>query len=378
MLLCVVATHIYAQSAAVQSTFKPGELWYDTKGNVINAHGGGFIFYNGKYYWFGEHKIEGIAGNKAMVGVHCYSSSDLYNWLDEGIALPVVKDDPNSPIVEGCVIERPKVIYNEKNRKFVMWFHLELKGQGYKAAQTGVAVSESITGPYTFIRATRADIGSWPLNMTEEQRKLTVQEKDLKRWSEEWKTAVKDGLFVRRDFANGQMARDMTLFVDNGQAYHIHSAEENQTLHISELSDDYTSFTGRYIRIFPGGNNEAPAIFKFKGKLYMITSGCTGWEPNAARSAMSDAIMGNWTATGNPCVGESADLTFHSQSTAVIPVTGNEGKFIFVGDRWRPQNAIDGRYIFLPITFDSTTQKPVIQWFDEWSMEDFAKRNNYN
>ena len=34
-----------------------------------------------------------------------------------------------------------------------MWFHHELKGQGYKAALTGVAVSDNITGPYKYIRA---------------------------------------------------------------------------------------------------------------------------------------------------------------------------------------------------------------------------------
>lgn len=73
------------------------------------------------------------------------------------------------------------------------------------------------------------------------------------------------------------MSRDMTLFVDDdGKAYHIHAAEENYTLHISELSDDYTDFTDRWIRVFPGGHNEAPAIFKYKGRYYVITSGCTG------------------------------------------------------------------------------------------------------
>jgi hypothetical protein len=44
-------------------------------------------------------------------------------------------------------MERPKVIYNEKTGKFVMWFHLELKGQGYKAARSALAVSDNVTGP---------------------------------------------------------------------------------------------------------------------------------------------------------------------------------------------------------------------------------------
>ncbi len=44
----------------------------------------------------------------------------------------------------------------------------------------------------------------------------------------------------------------MTLFVDDdGKAYHIYSSEDNLTLQIAELADDYLSHTGKYIRIFP-------------------------------------------------------------------------------------------------------------------------------
>jgi hypothetical protein len=373
ILLVIFVVSSYAQQGQL-TNFKPGQVWKDSKGEVINAHGGGFLFHSGRYYWFGEHKIEGSAGNKAMVGVHGYSSSDLYNWTDEGIALPVVKNNPDSPITEGCVIERPKVIYNAKTKKFVMWFHLELKDQGYKAALTGVAVSDNIVGPYNFIRATRANSQMWPIDMTEEQKNMTAQLTDLKRWSEEWKAAVKEGAFVRRDFEQGQMSRDMGLFVDDdGKAYHIHAAEENQTMHISELTDDYTSFTGKYARIFPGGHNEAPALFKHNGKYFLISSGATGWKPNAARSAVAESVLGPWKELGNPCVGEHAEVTFHSQSTAVIPVHGKKGAFIFVADRWVPENAIDGRYIFLPVSFDAE-QKPVLRWFDEWDLTYFDSK----
>ena len=58
--------------------FTPGELWPDNNGVHINAHGGGILHDGDTYYWFGEHKTEGTAGNNALVGVHCYSSKDLY------------------------------------------------------------------------------------------------------------------------------------------------------------------------------------------------------------------------------------------------------------------------------------------------------------
>lgn len=353
-------------------SFKPGEIWPDNNGVHINAHGGGILFHEGKYYWYGEHKIEGRQGNKAMVGVHCYSSENLVDWTDEGIALEVVKDDPDHDITQGSVIERPKVIYNKKTQKFVMWFHLELKGQGYRAARTAVAVADNPAGPFTFLRSVNPHAGVWPENYPDEMK--TRQFADtLKGWSEEWIGAVKDGLFVNRDFEKGQMSRDMTLYVDNdGTAYHIHAAEENLTLHISELTEDYTGFMGRYIRVLPTGHNEAPAIFYRNGKYFMITSGCTGWKPNAARLLVSDAVMGEWEYVKNPCKGEDADLTFHSQGTFVLPVEGKKDAFIFMADRWVPENPIDGRYVWLPVQFDEDGL-PFLEWMDEWSLDFFDR-----
>lgn len=356
----------YACEKEIKS-IKPGELWLDNNGTHINAHGGGILHYEGIYYWFGEHKTKGKAGNKANVGVHCYSSKDLCTWNDEGIAM-AVSEDKESAIVKGCVIERPKVIFNEKTGKFVLWFHLEIKGQGYDAAQTGVATSDSPTGPYTFIEAFNPHAGYWPLNFTEEQKNMVFPD-SLKSWSEEWMKAVTNGYFIHRDFDKGQMSRDMTLFVDDdGKAYHIHSAEENLTLHISELNSDYTGFTNKYVAVLPAGHNEAPAILKKDGKYYLMASGCTGWAPNAARSFVADHVMGPWISLGNPCRGEEQQIgkTFFSQSTFILENPNKPGEFIFMADRWTPENAIDGRYIWLPIKFEEGN--PLIHWQDEWEL----------
>lgn len=360
------------QAMLNQPHFSTGNLWFDTDGKLINAHGGGVLYHEGKYYWFGEHKSEN--SNAAFVGVTCYSSADLYGWKNEGIALSV-SDDESSPIVRGCTIERPKVIHNAKTGKFVMYFHLELKGLGYGAAQVAVAVSDELTGPYRLIKNSRVNAGKWPLDMNEEQRLSPVQPDDFKEWwTPQWREAVKDGLFVRRDFAGGQMSRDMTLFVDDdGKAYHIYSSEENLTLHIAELTDDYMDYTGRYIRVEPGGHNEAPALFKKEGRYFMITSGCTGWEPNAARLLTANEIMGQWTLHPNPCKGEDADLTFHSQSTFILPVQGRNDTFIFMADRWRPRNPIDGRYVWLPILFENGL--PTLKWVEKWNLDIFDGAN---
>ncbi len=352
------------------TSFIPGERWLDNNGVHINAHGGGIVYYGNKYYWFGEHKGEN--SNAALVGVTCYSSEDLYNWKNEGIAL-TVEDKKSSPIVSGCVIERPKVIYNEKTKQFVMYFHLELKGKGYEAAYRGVAVSENPTGPYKFLKAGRVNPKKWPMDMTVGQMESSIKDTDFTEWwTPEWMQAIKDGLFVRRDFKGGQMSRDMTLFVDeDGTAYHIYSSEDNLTLQIAELTDDYLDYTGRYVRVEPAGHNEAPAIFKQDGKYYMITSGCTGWAPNAARLLTADNIWGPWTLHPNPAVGEDANLTFHSQSTYIVPVAGKKDAYIYMGDRWTPEIPIDGRYIWLPILFENGL--PVLKWFDEWDLNIFEE-----
>jgi hypothetical protein len=312
------------QTSSSPPPFRPGELWPDTDGVPINAHGGGFLFKDGTYYWFGEFKTAGPGGNAANVGVSVYSSRDLYHWKNEGIALKV-SDDPASDIVKGCIIERPKVIFDAATGLYVMWFHLELKGNGYSAARAGVATSKSPTGPYTFIRDFRPD---------------------------------------------GEMSRDMTLYQDDGgKAYLITTSEDNQTQHVSQLTPDYLDTTGHYTRILAHKALEGEAIFKANGHYFYIGSHTTGWAPNPAFAAVADTLIGPWKELGNPCHGPNAELTFGAQSTYVLPVAGKPGAFIFMADRWAPKDAIDGRYVWLPITI--TGDDFSITWRDAWNLATF-------
>jgi hypothetical protein len=368
------------QAKETLEIFTPGEIWPDNNGVHINAHGGGVLNHNGQYFWFGEHKISGEAGNKAHVGVHVYTSTNLTSWNDAGIALEV-SADPSSEIAKGAIIERPKVLFNESTGKFVMWFHLELKGQGYKAARTGVAIADEPTGPYRFLKSVRPNANQLPMNLTaKEQQAFELMQK-----GEDVPQQIKNGIkgyysleMLARDFSVGQMARDMTLFKDkDGNAYQLYASEENQTLHISLLTSDYLSHAGKFIRMHPGGQDEAPALAYHAGQYHLLTSGLTGWRPNSAKQYISKHIFGPWKKLSNPTVGINpnnglgADKTFGGQSTFILELEDKPGNFIAMFDIWRPENAIDGRYIWLPIEFVGKEMR--VTWQSSWQVVDFKR-----
>lgn len=310
---------LFAQDKIKDHEFVPGARWLDTDGHHINAHGGGIVLVEDTYYWYGERR-----GDKTTsAGVGVYSSKDLHNWKNEGIALSPVKDD-KSDLRKGCIIERPKVIYNKKTKKFVMWFHLELKGQGYAAARAGVAVADRAIGPFKYVESFRP---------------------------------------------NGNMSRDMGLFVDEDEtAYHIYSSDENYALRIAKLTADYLKPTKTDSLLFRN-HREAPAIFKYNKKYYLITSGCTGWAPNQASMHEATNIFGPWKLIGDPLKGPGAKSTFGGQSTFVLPVQDKKNAFIFMADIWKPKNLQDSRYIWLPIKLAS--EKPIIEWVDKWGLHYF-------
>jgi beta-galactosidase len=319
----LLSSVMVAQPApAANTNFKPGEIWNDDTGEVINAHGGGILYANNKYYWFGEKR-----GRGASEGVNVYSSDNLYNWKSEGLALSPNYTDTTSDIAKGCVMERPKVIYNATTGKYIMWFHLELRGKGYSAARVAVAMSDKITGPYTFLHSFRP---------------------------------------------NGNMSRDMTLFKDGNSAYLIYSSRENYDLRVTKLSDDYLTATEQDKMLF-SNHREAPAIFTYNKQYYLITSGCTGWQPNKASIHTASSVWGPWKELSyNPMEGPKAETTFDGQSTYVLPVAGKENCFIFLADKWNPRNLKDSRYIWLPVHLKE--EQPLVEWVDEWSLKHFDNK----
>lgn len=334
LLVIVACGQKKAPDAATEPNTKmivSGEEWLDTNGNRINAHGGGILYHDGTYYWYGEYKGDSTYWNPKVPswecyrteagGVSCYSSKDLTNWKFEGVVLKPDTTDINSELHPSNVLERPKVIYNEKTKKFVMWLHVD--SHDYAKAAAGVAISDSPSGNFEYLGSMRP---------------------------------------------NGQMSRDMTLFKDDdGKAYHIYSSEENKTLYISLLTDDYLKPAGQFTRNFIDQSREAPAVFKHQGKYYILSSGCTGWDPNQAEYAVADSMLGEWTVKGNPCSGKDADITFYGQSTNVLKIEGKENAYMAMFDKWNKTDLINSRYIWLPLHFKENGEID-IPWQTEWNI----------
>ena len=261
-------------------------------------------------------------------GVSCYSSKDLINWKFEGVVLPSDQKNPSSDLHYSNVLERPKVIFNKKTNKFVMWLHVD--SHDYAKAAAGVAVCDSPTGQFEYKGSFRP---------------------------------------------NGQLSRDMTIFQDtDGRAYHIYSSENNATMQVCLLTDDYLQPTSQYTRNFIKLFREAPAVFKRNNKYYLITSGCSGWDPNQARVAVADSMLGQWTVIGDPCTGKDAEKTFYAQSTHVLQVAGKKDAFIAMFDQWHKKDLINSRYVWLPVVFDG--EKITIPWNESWNLNTFNKKKD--
>lgn len=358
-----------------------GAPMYDTSGNYIQAHGGQIqqLTVDGetKWYWIGEDKTNDY---RPVGGVHVYSSDDLYNWADEGVVLRTMestsefesdsyfkelygdntKEEQERIFVDldknNCVMERPKMIYNEKNDNYVIWFHADGRtpdsDADYGKAKAGVAVSDSPTGPFKLL-------GSYKLNYHNDP--------DADHGYDGW--------------AGRGSVRDMNLFVDDdGTAYVIYSSEGNRTTFISRLNDDYTALEvdrdeaeegTHFTRNFVGWSREAPAMFKYKEKYYMINSGCTGWSPNPAQYAVADHPMGPWTGMGDPCTDWGSNTTYDTQSTCVFPVDAENGQYIYMGDRWNAGYLRDSRYVWLPVEFQDGN-RIALRRDENWKLEELA------
>ncbi|MEO0963774.1 MAG: glycoside hydrolase family 43 protein [Planctomycetota bacterium] len=304
-----------------------GELWRDIHGRPIQAHGGGLLRFDEHWYWYGEDKSGrsslAVTGSGQtvervdLVGVAVYRSADLKSWERLGIALSPRHDDLGGDLHVSQFMERPKVVYHPSGT-FVMWVHIDRPD--YQLAATGVAIADRPEGPFTYLGSVRP---------------------------------------------GGLDSRDQTVFLDeDGAAYHVCSTDRNATTLVTRLTNDYRGLTGESAKVFVDRHMEAQAIARVNGRYWFLASGCTGWHPNEARSAVAESIWGPWHELGNPCrAGSRAELTWGMQSAFMQRLDGDRVLVMF--DRWRPRDLKRSGYGWF--TASPRGERFEIDWRPEWT-----------
>jgi hypothetical protein len=282
-------------AAQTSNQIRPGDAWLDDRGRQIQAHGGGVIRLGKTYFWFGEDRSQTNAPDTHYVA--CYSSNDLIHWKFRAQVLAV--SNPEN-LGKGTILERPKVFYNRKTKTFVMYMHLD--SPDYKLARVAVATSNKIDGQYQYVRSFR------PL---------------------------------------GQESRDIGQFIDDdGTPYLIFESRPTKGFFIAKLSDDYLDVAKQVSFIHTP--LEGGAVVHYKGLYYVVGSHLTGWRPNPNVYATASSIEGPWTEFKDIAPPETN--AYSSQSSMLLKVSGSSTtSVIYMGDRWKPKELWDSRYIWMPL-----------------------------
>ncbi|KAL4988338.1 glycosyl hydrolase [Aspergillus falconensis] len=290
----------------------PGATWTATNtGEHVQAHGAGLIEEHGTYYLIGEEKTDGTL----FQAVNCYSSTNLIDWTFENKLLTVTEEE-GADLGPNRIVERPKIIKNDRTGKYVMWMHID--STDYADARVGVATGDSVCGEYAYRESFR------PL---------------------------------------GFQSRDIGLFKDEDGSAYLLSEDREYGTRIIRLTDDYldvanVTFGWEYFA-------ESPALIK-RGETYFIFgSHLTGWSPNDNIYSTATSLSGPWTNwTEFAPVGSN---TFSSQVNYILPL--GTDKAIYMGDRWVSTNLAASTYVWLPLEIDGATATASLEWYDSWSVD---------
>ncbi len=122
-------------------------------------------------------------------------------------------------------------------------------------------------------------------------------------------------------------------------------------------------------RLSPKRYMEAPAICKRQGTYYFIGSDCTGWGTNRRAFRCRAIDLGAVDRAGEPMCRTRSRDHLGGQSTFILPVAGRDDAYIAMFDLWRPENAIDGRYMWLPMMFRDGRFE--LQFLPAWDLSIF-------
>lgn len=316
----------------------------DTTGNIMDVHDGNIRYWNGTYFWYGasygncqEPKGsngcanfgEGNCGFRLDHNVSLWTSNDFVTW----------KPSPTNPIfsmteqTQSGILFCPKVLYNQQNNNFVLWFNWLPGGSSFSESLYGVAVSDTPFGPF--------DVVNW--NVT------TLA------------------------FSN---TGDFNLFLDNNgvDAYIIYTSHIQgnfaltHQMSVEKLTPDFQSTLGMEFNsgFFGQSFVEAPAMFQQGNNYFAVFGSCCCYCQSGSPVSVyvsSNSPLGPFNQTS------SLGGAIPAQQTDISPVLLANGQtaFLWHGDEW--QSAPDGikghdfSYLGL-LQFTSETEIAPIPWQD--------------
>jgi len=319
VLVCAMANSVGAANIRNHTT------WLDTSGNLIDCHEGSILRVGNTFYWYGriyhgnDNGIYGKSGAQFRCGLNCYSSTDLVSWTYRGVILSY----PASGWVTEGTWHRPRVLYNDQTKKYVLWFFVHLSDYPCPLV---VATADSPTGPFTILGAPTSGV---------------------------------------------TMGGDLALYKEAaGQAYLATGNAHADNL-VYPLAADYLTSNASPVTAMlnTARTYEAASMVRYMGKYIVAGSFMAGLAGSDTSYSVADAPMGPYTAKGlmsqpgtNTWNSQISSFFYLAESNRLIALceqwlTGPNGEWV-IGER--------SSQLWLPVTFDPAAGIAQMQNLSEW------------
>jgi hypothetical protein len=270
----------------------------DQNGDIVDAHDGALMRFNGTYYLYGTaYSNQNGFGfvNRFVV----YSSPDLVSWTFHGDIIDVMDS------VWGMYF-RPHVVFDANTGKYVLWFNWYPRGADW-AGRFGVATADQPWGPFT------------------------VQNSNVK-------------------FPQGSSVGDFAILADDdGTGWSVYGWHNGG---VAELSSDYLSIGSGYS---PIGDGEGFTAFRRSGIYYYLWGNlcCFCAQGSSVQVARASVATGPFTTGAN-----IAGAQVHAQPLGVLQIQTTAGpQYSYLGDRWQSTgDGVKGHdfiYISEPMQFSA-------------------------
>eukprot|EP00040_Diaphanoeca_grandis_P012382 m.62771 g.62771 ORF g.62771 m.62771 type:complete len:368 (+) comp23198_c0_seq2:680-1783(+) len=335
----------------------------DVHGILMDAHDGVIKqwVHGGDYYWYGMeygNVTEGktgctqshdAAGFRSDHNVSVWQSPNLVDWTLVTRESISIAERPLG------IYFRPKVLYNNNTKLFVMWVNYMHYPTPYHQGFYLSATSPSPTGPFT--------ISNRNISMTQQQPAILC---------------------------------DFDLLCDtDGTAYIIYTVWRPvgppiQSTHMSveQLTVDFTASALKASPVFTGPAamaDEAPVIFRRKGVVYaMFGHGCCFCAGGSGVNVFTASHpLGPYTSSSYDIACQNAGANIrtcnsvvHAQQNCIFDVETTSGiEMMWTGDRWMSApdhlKSHDFQY-WMPLRWNDSATPPTLHrltWVDSFSLE---------